>query len=154
MHILRVFNYLSVQRFMSTSQIFMSQTELTQHYITKFIDHAVKFYEAMHNGDCENLSKYWILLTICKSEKHFAPVLQNNQDNEFAKDVVRDILKYSKYSRIEFSATTSPDQLLRTLPTYKEAINDKYHMLRNTVFWKICNNNMNIPTNAINPYVI
>ena len=152
MHILRVFNYLSVQRFMSTSQ--MSQTELTQHYITKFEDHAVKFYEAMHNGDCEKLSKYWILLIICKSEQHFAPVLQNNQDNKLAKDVVRNILNSLEYSRMNISATTSPDQLLRTLPTVKEAMKHKDYMLTKTVFWKICNNDMNIPTNAINPYVI
>ena len=136
------------------SQIFMSQTELTQHYITKFIDHAVKFYEAMHNGDCENLSKYWILLTICKSEKHFAPVLQNNQDNELAKYVVSNILNSLENSRMKIPATTSPDQLLRTLPTVKEAMKHKDHMLPKTVFWKICNNDMNIPTNAINPYII
>lgn len=125
---------------MVRSQIFMSQTKLTQHYITNFIEHAVKFYEAMHNGDCENLSKYWILLTICKSDKHFAPVLQNNQINELANYVVSNI---SGHSRINFLATTSPDQLLRTLPTVKEVRKHNYnHMLRNTVFWKICNNDM------------
>ena len=154
MHILRVINYLSVQRFMLMPQILMSQNRDTQHYIQKFTNHAVKFYKAMHNGDCKNLLKYWILLIICKESKHFAPVLQYNQNNDLATIVVTNIKNILKHFKISIPATTSPDQLLRTLPTVKEAMKHKDHMLTKTVFWKICNNDMNIPTNAINPYVI
>ena len=103
------------QNFESSDQ--WTQDESLQHYVTKFIDHAVKFYEAMHNGDCRNLERHWAWLTIYKSKKHFQPVLHNNQNNELAKFVVSDIRAILRYLRMKIPDTLNPDQLLRTLPT-------------------------------------